>query len=391
VAPTSPLAVRAALVGTVLVACLVLADLGRGGGHPLGLIQPGRDSLTTPVVEADFPDSDLPAGQGLDGQITYTIARDPFRVEGPAEHLGRPRYRLQRPLLPWVAGALQPGRGGEGLIWSLFGVGLVAVAAGAWAMGDLARRWGGSPWWALAFPLLPGTFMALRVTTSDAAGVALALLAVALAARQRTLAAVAVGVAAVLAKEPAGMVLAGWALAHRTPRHVAVAVVPALVGGGWMIALRVLLPGSESLNGDIGAPGAGLFVAARDIWLEGRELWGLASTLAALGLGLIALRRAGLRHPLGWAVALHVGFLLVAGPNPLGTSFGGTRTSLALMALGLLVLATPAARRDARPVDASAAVDAPCASGDDPAPSVVAAPDAAAGAGGRVVGAGAAR
>jgi hypothetical protein len=339
------LVVRAALVGTVLVATLVLADLSRTGGHPLGLIQPGSESLTTPVLAEDFPDVDIPGGQGLDGQITYTIARDPFRVESTAEHLGRPRYRLQRPLLPWVAGVVQPGRGGESLIWSLFAVGLLAVAAGAWAMGDLAQRWGGSPWLGLAFPLLPGTYMALRVTTSDAVGVGLALLAVALAARNRTTAAVGVGVLAVLAKEPTWLVLAGWALAHRTPRHVAVAAVPALVGGSWMLALRLLVPGSESLNGDIGAPGAGLFVAARDIWLDGRELWGLASTVAALLLAVLALRRSGLRHPLGWAVAVNLAFLLVAGPNPLGTSFGGTRTALALTAVALITLATPSARR----------------------------------------------
>lgn len=336
---------RAVIVGVLLLVVALLVDLQRLGGHPLGLVQPGAAGPAAAAFATDFPEVDLPADVGLDGQMTYAIARDPWPVDAGADHLDRPRYRLQRPLLSWVAGALHPGVGGMGLVWTLLGVGLAAVAAGAWAVGDLARRWGGSPWWALAFPLLPGTFMALRVTTSDAVGVALALLAVALAARQRTVAAVAVGAAAVMAKEPAWLVLAGWALAHRTPRHAAVAVVPAAVAGGWMIALRVLVPGSESLNGDIGPPGAGLVVAARDIWFDGRELWGLVSTVGALVLAVLALRRGRLCHPLGWAVAVNLAFLLVAGPNPLGTSFGGTRTSLALMALSMVVLATPTARR----------------------------------------------
>jgi hypothetical protein len=336
--------VRAALVGATLVALLVLGDLQRGGGSPLGLIQPGRESLTTPAIEEDFPDLDLPDGQGLDGQITYTIARTPFRVDASAEHLGRPRYRLQRALLPWVAGALQPGVGGDSLIWTLLAVSLATVAVGAWAMGDLSRRWGGTPWLGLAFPLLPGVFMALRVTTTDAAGIGLALLACALAARHRTGAAVAVGALAVLTKEPSWLILAGWALAHRTPRHIAVAVIPGAVGAAWMIALRVLVPGTESLNGDIGLPFVGLFRAARDIWFDGHELWGLASTLGALALAVVALRRSGLGHPLGWAVTANLAFLLLAGPNPLGTSFGGTRTALALMAVALIAVATPTAR-----------------------------------------------
>ncbi|HMJ75410.1 MAG TPA: hypothetical protein VK507_05530, partial [Iamia sp.] len=63
-------------------------------------------------------------------------------------------------------------------------------------------------------------------------------------------------------------------------------------------------------------------------------------------LGALALGRRGLRHPLGWAVALNLAFVTVAGSNPLGTSFGGTRTGLALSALAIIVLATPGARRE---------------------------------------------
>ncbi|WP_219941106.1 hypothetical protein [Iamia sp. SCSIO 61187] len=334
-----------ALVGTMLLALLVLGDVQRLGGHPLGLVQPGERGPAAELIHDDFPDVELPDSLGLDGQMTYAMARDAWSVDAPSDSLDRPRYRLQRPLLSWVAGTVHPGPG-MGLVWTLFGLGLTAVAAGAWATGRLSVSWGGPPWVAALFPVLPGTFMAVRVTTSDAVGVALALLAVALAARGRTTLAVGIGVAAVLAKEPTLLVLAGWALAHRTPRHIAVAVVPAAVGGAWMVGLRILVPGAEGLNGDIGLPFVGLLGAAIDIWSEGRELWGLAGTVLALVLGITALARRGLRHPLGAAVVLHLAFLLVAGSNPLGTSFGGTRTGLALTALAMIALATP----DAPPV-----------------------------------------
>jgi hypothetical protein len=342
-------AVRWAVIGTLLLALALLVDLQRLGGSPLGFVQPAQDGPAAGAFAEDFPTTDLPGGVGLDGQMTYAIARDPWPVDASAEHLDRPRYRLQRPLLSWVAGALHPGGGGTGLVWTLVAVGLVGVGAGAWAVGRLSATWGGPAWLGVLFPVLPGCFMSVRVSTADALGVGLALLAVALAARRRTTAAVLVGVLAVLAKEPTILVLAGWALAHRTRRDAAVAVVPAAVAAGWMAVLRLAVPGEESLNGDIGLPFVGLARAAVDIWSEGRELWGLASTVLALVLAAAALWRGRLRHPLGWAVAVNLAFVAVAGPNPLGTSFGGTRTGLALSALALIVLVTPRAERAVSP------------------------------------------
>lgn len=335
---------RWATIGTVLLALFVLADVQRLGGSPLGLVQPAAGGPAAAAFTEDFPEIELPEGMGLDGQLTYAIARDPLPVDAPADDLDRPRYRLQRPLLPYLAGLIHPG-GGMGLVWVLFGISLAGAAAGAWATGQLSVRWGGPAWLAAVFPLLPGSFMAARVTTADVLGVGLALLAVALAARHRMTGAVMIGVLAVLAKEPTILIFAGWALAQRTRRDAALLVVPGAVAGAWMVALRLLIPGTESLNGDIGLPLVGLVGAATDIWSEGRELWGLASTVAALVLAGLALWRGRLAHPLGWAVALNLGFLLLAGSNPLGTSFGGTRTALALTALSILVLATPRARR----------------------------------------------
>lgn len=334
---------RWAVLGTLLLVVLVLADLGRGGGHPAGLVQPGTDGPAAVLFAQDFPALEVPDGLGLDGQMVYAIARDPWPVDAAASALDRPRYRLQRPLLPWLGAALHPGGGGEGLVWALFAVGTAGILLGALALGRLSVQWGGPAWLAAVFPLLPGAWWSLRVSVGDALAVGLALLAVALASRGRIAPALLVAVAAVLAKEPTALILVGWALGQRTRRSALVAGIPVLVAGGWMALLRLLVPGSESLNGDIGLPLVGLAGAATDIWAEGRELIGMASTLGALALGFLALWRRGARHPLGIAIVLHLALLAVSGSNPLGMNFGGTRTGLALTALAVLALATPRA------------------------------------------------
>ncbi len=352
---------RWALIGTAVLVLLVLMDVQRLGGNPLGLVQPGAEGPAVAVFHEDFPDVELPDGMGLDGQMAYAIARDPIPVDAAADHLDRPRYRLQRPLLPFLAATLHPTGGGMGLVWALFAVGLAGVAAAAVGAGSLSVRWGGPAWVGAVVAVLPGCFMSLRVTTSDALGMGLALLAVALAARGRHGVAVALGVAAVLAKEPAWLVLAGWALAHRTRRDAALAVVPAVVAGAWMLTLRLTISGTESLNGDIGLPFVGLVRAATDLWADGQESWGLVGITSSLVVGTLAIVRRGLRHPLGWAIALNLTYVVVAGSNPLGTSFGGTRTGLALTALGVIALATPHAPpvgRGSRADGAAPSVDA---------------------------------
>src|SRR5699024_4294860 len=137
----------------------------------------------------------------------YAIARDPLHVDETADHLDGPRYRLQRPLLPWLAWALHPTGGGLPLVYALVTVGLLGVALGAVATGALSQLLRGPAWLGVLFPLLPRTYWSLRVTVSDALALALALAALACSARDRSVAAVALGVLAVLAKEPVVLVL----------------------------------------------------------------------------------------------------------------------------------------------------------------------------------------
>ncbi|MEZ5138623.1 MAG: hypothetical protein R2702_13630 [Acidimicrobiales bacterium] len=335
-------------IGVLLLLAWVMVDVARyGGSNPVSLIQPGTEGPSAEVVARDFPEVEPPAGSGLDGQQYYAIARDPLHLDRTADQLDNPRYRFQRPLLPWLAWAVQPTGGGIGLVWALFAVGLVGIVVGSLASGVLSTIWRGPPWVAAVFPLLPGAWWSLRVTVSDALALGLVLAAIALSARNRHAAAVAVGVLAVLAKEPAILLLLGWALHRRTRREAVLVAVPAAVVVAWMGWLAVQLPPDTERANDIGAPFVGLVQAFTDVWSQGHELVGMACTLGGLALGGLALLRRGLRHPLGWALAVQLGFLLIMGVNPTSVNFGATRMAMPAMMVAVLALATPDAGRAA--------------------------------------------
>ena len=107
--------------------------------------------------------------------------------------LDRPRYRLQRPLLPWLAWAVHPSGGGVGLVYAFLLVGFAALVVGGVSLGAISVTLGGRAWPALAFPLLPGGYVCLRISVADTLSVALALLAIALALRSRWRSAILAG------------------------------------------------------------------------------------------------------------------------------------------------------------------------------------------------------
>ncbi|MBV9950966.1 MAG: hypothetical protein JO291_03380, partial [Acidimicrobiia bacterium] len=316
--------VRWALLGTTVLLALVFVDVARhGGSNPVSLIQPGTKGPAIAVVHQDFPRVEPPQGPGLDGQMFYAIARDPLHLDHAARSLDRPRYRLQRPLLPWLAWLLHPSGGGTGLIAALFLVGLAGIVLGALAAGVLGVTLGGRPWLAALVPLLPGSYWSLRVTVPDALALGLALAALALSVRRRPVAAVLVGCLAVLAKEPTILLFVGWGLWRRDRAGAALVAVPGLVMGAWMAWLRVQLPGREHGLGELALPPlSGLVDATRHLWFGGHELVGMASSVAALVVGLIVLvvRRG---HPLWWPTVVLLAFATVMGSNVIGMNFGG--------------------------------------------------------------------
>lgn len=335
---------RWALLGTLLCVAAVVVDLSRVGGNPVSLIQPGLDGPSAAVVAEDFPDVEPADGLGLDGQQFYAMARDALHPDEAAPHLDRPRYRWQRPMLAWLGWALHPTGGGVGLIWALFAVSALAVLLGSYSTSRLAVRLGGPAWAGLLFAVLPGSWYSLRVTVADALGLALAMAAVALSASGRTGRAVVAGVAAVLAKEVTVLVLGGWWLARRTRGRFALVAVPTAAAAAWYLVLRRVIPGDEAGVTELAAPFTGWVDAVGDRWLDGEELWGAVASVSAVVAAGAGLVHRGLRHPLAPVTVVHLLFTVVCNGNVLGQEFGGTRSTMALLLLGLLLVVTPGAQ-----------------------------------------------
>lgn len=345
-----------AWVGVVVAVLLVVFDLARTSTNPLNLVQPGEQGPAVEVFHDDFPDQELLSDSGLDGQQFYAVARNPFDLDEAAEHLDRPRYRLQRPLLSWLAWIGHPTGGGHGLIWSLVVVNVAAIWVLATATGAMSVRLGGPPWVAALVGLYPGVWWSLRVTVADTLATALALASIALLLHRRARWAVVAAIAAVLAKETAALILLGWAIARWRDRTRWYPVLGAgVVAAAWAAFLRVRLPGSEVV-GEVTVPFLGLYEAITDRWLDGDELWGLLGTASGLAVGAAALLRRGMRHPLGPAIAVQLVFLTVANGDVLGNGFGGGRAVLPLLALGTIAFFAPGPEEDPVEEAAGAAV-----------------------------------
>jgi hypothetical protein len=350
----APLAeiMRWSVLGLLVLLTLVLIDVHRfGGNNPVSMVQPGTRGAATALFAQDFPAIEQPDSKGLDGQQYYAIARDPFHLTETGAHLDHPRYRLQRPLLSWAAWALHPNGGGLGLVYALIAVTTLGILAGAIATGYLSWCLRGPVWLAALFPILPGSWWALRVTVSDAMALGLALGAIALASRSRYRWAVVVGILAVLAKEPVILVLGGWWLAHRDRRNLMVVAIPALAAAAWMGYLHLALPPDLPRSQDIALPFTGLVGAWQQVWSGGGEYVGMACTLGGFAIGIAALAFRRLRHPLGWAIAVQLGFMLCMGVNPTAMNFGGTRMAMPVTILSAVALATPDAHRSTAGVD----------------------------------------
>jgi hypothetical protein len=346
-----PEIVRLAALGTMVMVLFVAWRAGGASANPLTYIQPGADGPSAALFREDFPDTELPAGLGLDGQQFYAMASDPLHPGDITEHLDRPEYRLRRPMYAWVSAALHPTGGGLGLVYAMVLVNIAALFAGGVASGALSTALGGRLWPALAFPLLPGSYMALRVSVADAMAVALALGALACAARRREGPAIALAAGAALTKETMLVVLAGWAISQRSRRSWLPFVAGTVIVGAWSLWLRVTLPGSSGESVDeIVAPFTGI-PRAIEHWAGGEDLLGLFATAVAIAGGVAALVLGGRRHPLAGVVALNLALMSVMRWNVLALDFGGTRSTLPVAASAVVVLASTRARvlRSAKP------------------------------------------
>lgn len=349
--------VRLALVGTILVAAGTLLDV-RSKGNALGLVQPGATGPSAEVIEADFPSVALPGGLGHDGQQFYAIARSPMHLDEVAEHLDRPRYRLQRPLLPVLAWALHPFGGGYGLVAALFAVGCGALVLLGVVAGGLSAQFGGGVWPAALAPLLPLGYASLRLTLADALAVALAFAAVLALERRRLVLALVAGVGAALAKEAllvvvvAHGVVSAWR--SRSWRLVLPSLGAAAVAVGWWVSLRFLIDVDSPQVVEFTYPFGGVAASIGD-WLSGKDWIAGATVVGSFVLAGIALWRRGLDHPLAPVLAAATAFSALLGPDVLGLDFNGPRTIGPVLLLAILVLGTPSSGSPRRVLPSSAA------------------------------------
>jgi hypothetical protein len=327
-----------ALAGTAVAFALLLLDVAVSGQGIVRPIRAGARGPAAEVIRRDFPQAQLYDDVGLDGQQFYAIARDPWHPEAVAASLDNPRYRYQRPLLPVLGWLLHPFGGGRGLVYALVLVNLLGLFGGGIALGSISLRLRGPPWVAGLFPLLPGGLWSLFDGVADGLAVALSLVTVVLFLDRRVALATAAAVAAVLARETAILVPLALALATRRRSHLGLVAAPAAALALSFLVVRLAVPAGGLPHEGLVLPFTGLVDALRHRWLHGEELIGMAATVSAFVLGAYVLARRRGPAELRWVIGLQMGFLTLCSGAVLGDDFGGTRSTLMLLAVATAIL-----------------------------------------------------
>jgi hypothetical protein len=348
-----------ALIGTIVSFVLLLLDI-RASGQ--GLERPIRAGMRGPSAEAvaqDFPDVDLPDVVGLDGQQFYAIARDPWHPKAVARHLDDARYRYQRPLLPVLAWALHPSGGGPGLVIAFVVLNVLGLFVGAVALGTLSVDLGGRPWLGGLYPLLPGALWSLLDSVSDGLAVALSLIVIIAFLRGRNRAAAWAAVAAVLVKETTILVPLALVIAHRRRANLWVVVAPIVAVVAWFAVIQLLVPTGQRPDA-MALPFGGIIESFRTNWSVGEELIGMASVVSAVIVGIYVLARRLGPLALRWVIALQLVVVALGSADVVGTDFGATRTTLMLLAAGVVALsAATGSRPEGDPAAPDGVLDSP--------------------------------
>lgn len=236
-------AAYAVTLAAVLFCTFVVAILARAryAGDVRGLLCVGEEAY----LPAAFETVPRTGPSGYDGQQYAALATDPFLREfDTTKAFDAPAYRAGRILFPLLAWLLALGHAGPAIIaYQLlcWGLGLAAVF--------LVARWlaaeGRSPWWALPLVCSAGLAAAMIRSTPDAAALALVLAALFLHARGRFVPALAMGIAAVLAREVSYLVALAIAVEElrrrRVARVAAFVLIPLAPLAAWHLYLRSVL------------------------------------------------------------------------------------------------------------------------------------------------------
>lgn len=142
-------------------------------GNPTGLYCHGARFSVPPWLERQETIFRDPSPVGYDGQIFHVLAHRPWPLTEIVPYLVPAQLRYQRILVPALAWSLALGRPA----WidpAYFFLILLSLAAGVYWTARLAEFRGASPWWGLAFLLLPSSLSAIDRMLVDGPLVALA-------------------------------------------------------------------------------------------------------------------------------------------------------------------------------------------------------------------------
>lgn len=185
---------------------------------------------------------------GYDGQWYRIIAHDPWLRQDLWRYIDDPQLRYRRILLPATAWLLALGRPAwidtAYLAVVLVFVGLGTVASAWWLK---SRGW--PEYYAIAFPVLPGTLVCVDRMTVDVALYAFVAIALAAAASQRWGLCWISAVLAALTRDLGFVLIAGLAVhafVERAWRRVAALALCGLPALLWYIHLRQQLPGAPA-------------------------------------------------------------------------------------------------------------------------------------------------
>lgn len=329
-----------AVVGSSLAVGLAAVHAQGSGLGAVAFVQPGVEGKGAPLLARDFPELDLPSGVGHDGQYFYVIARNPTDSEALTEHLGRPRYRLQRPVFPALAWMLHPSGGGYGLVYAMLAVGGVALVLLGAAVGMLSVRLGGPAMVAAVVPLLPGSVWAFRLGLADNLALALLVAYLWMAHEERARAAMLLAIAAALTREAVLVVILADALFRRSPTSSKAAAAALVAVGGWWLGLRTTIDTAGAQVQEFTVPLTGI-AENLEYWAGGNHLLAASTTAVTLALATYVAGRRGPKHPLFAPVIASTAFTLVLARDVLALDHNGTRAMAPALVLALLAALTP--------------------------------------------------
>jgi hypothetical protein len=334
------IAVVAVLVYLVgIVARLPIAD-----GDPATFVRFGSRSATYPLATQVFGDRlYAPTWQGHDGQAFWVMARDPLLLD-PANartYIQAPGTRAGRILYPVLVAPWRIG-GESALLWGMLLTNLVALGAGTYVTARFAQRLGGTATGGLAFAANPAVYFGVLLDLSDVLLVALLVGFVYLVHRKRFGPAIAVAIAAGLAKESAlAIVLSVAVLAPGLPRRFRIAAPTASIGvyGLWMLYQRSRIGTDvDNVRAFSVVPLKGWWDAMTKAWLVTEDYWmvAIAGVVMFVLAGYIIVRFFRRRTLLmAAALPMAVAGIFYAGevvkqPEDLSRSLGASITFLAL-------------------------------------------------------------